>query len=385
MEFHGKDTGSYSEAQCSHLPLPEIANMRGNSFGQAFRIHTFGESHGAAIGVIIDGCPAGIRIDLDSIQKELDRRRPGQSALTTERQEADRVSVVSGIMDGITLGTPITLVMQNKDSRPSDYDRLKDLYRPSHADYTWDAKFGVRDHRGGGRSSARETAARVAAGAVARQILALEGVSLVAWVSQVGPIRMPEDFGPVDRTQVENHFTRCPDPATAEVIASLIGELKEKGDSVGGIIGCRIDGCPPGWGEPVFDKLGADLGKAVLSINACKAFEIGSGFDGCTRRGSELNDLFTWSEGAVRTSTNHSGGIQGGISNGMPIEFRAGFKPVASIALPQKTITRDGDPTTITVEGRHDPCVLPRAVPIVEAMAAIVLTDHFLRQKTTRS
>lgn len=357
--------------------------MRGNSFGQAFRIHTFGESHGSAIGVIIDGCPAGVQIDLDMIQEELDRRRPGQSTLTTERREEDRVSVLSGIMQGMTLGTPITLLLQNKDSRPSDYEALKDLYRPSHADYTWDAKFGIRDHRGGGRSSARETAARVAAGAIARQLLALQGVSIVAWVTQVGHLGVPDGFSPADRTSVEAHFTRCPHPDTAAEIAHLIAELKETGDSAGGIISCRIDGCPSGWGEPVFDKLGADLGKAILSINACKAFEIGSGFFGCTRRGSENNDPFIVSKKGIGTSSNHSGGIQGGISNGMPIEFRAGFKPVASIGKPQDTVTREGQPTTISVLGRHDPCVLPRAVPIVEAMAALVLADHFLRDKTS--
>ena len=357
--------------------------MRGNSFGQAFRIHTFGESHGAGIGVIIDGCPAGLRITVEMIQEELDRRRPGQSALTTDRKEQDRVMVLSGIMDDITLGTPIALLLHNKDSRSSDYDHLKDVYRPSHADYTWDAKFGIRDHRGGGRSSARETAARVAAGAVAKQLLLKEGIHAVAWVSQVGPFRIPDGSGPFDRSQVEAHFTRCPHPDTARLIEALIAELKGAGDSVGGIISCRIDGCPPGLGEPVFDKLGADLGKAMLSINACKAFEIGSGFAGCIRRGSESNDAFTASAGTIRTTTNHSGGIQGGISNGMPIEFRAGFKPVASIGLPQETVTREGAQTSITVSGRHDPCVLPRAVPIVEAMAALVLADHFLRHKTS--
>lgn len=359
--------------------------MRGNSFGQAFKVHTFGESHGAAIGVVIDGCPAGLPISLDALQAELDRRRPGQSALTTDRKEEDRVSVLSGIMDGMTLGTPITLILHNKDSRSADYESLKGLYRPSHADFTWDAKFGRRDHRGGGRSSARETAARVAAGSVARQLLALEGVDVLAWVSQVGPLRLPLDFEPQDRSQVEAHSSRCPDPATADRIENLISELKQEGDSVGGIVSCRIDGAAPGWGEPVFDKLGADLGKAILSINACKAFEIGSGFEGCSRKGSEINDPFIVSDGAIRTSSNHSGGIQGGISNGMPIRFRAGFKPVASIGLPQSTVTQEGKPTTLTVSGRHDPCVLPRAVPIVEAMAALVLADHFLRQKTARS
>lgn len=358
--------------------------MRGNSFGRAFRVHTFGESHGEAIGVVIDGCPAGLALDTAGIQQEMDRRRPGQSALTTDRQEEDRVQVLSGLHEGLTTGTPLTLLIRNRDARPGDYAPLQGLFRPSHADFTWTEKFGLRDPRGGGRSSARETAARVAAGSVARQILATQGVGIQAWVCQVGPLRMPEEDGPFSAAGIEANPVRCPDAETAGRIGQYLAALKRDGDSTGGVIRCRIDGCPPGWGEPVFDKLHADLGKAILSINACKGFDIGSGFEGVALRGSEHNDPFVLDGEAIRTSANRSGGIQGGISNGMPILFRAAFKPVATIRKEQATVDAQGKDVVFSGTGRHDPCVVPRAVPIVEAMAALVLCDHFLRQKTAR-
>lgn len=334
--------------------------------------------------MVLDGCPAGLALDTARIQYDLDRRRPGQSALTTDRQESDQVQVLSGLFDGLTTGTPLTLLIRNRDARPGDYDPLRELYRPSHADYTWTKKFGHRDPRGGGRSSARETAARVAAGAVARQILGGLGVRIQAWVCQVGPLCMPYLEGPFPEALIEASPTRCPDAATAAQIAEHLKELKAEGDSTGGVIRCRIDGCPPGWGEPVFDKLHADLGKAMLSINACKGFDIGSGFEGAVLRGSEHNDPFVHERDAIRTSGNRSGGIQGGISNGMPILFRAAFKPVATIRKEQTTVDQQGEAVTFSGTGRHDPCVVPRAVPIVEAMAALVLCDHFLRQKTAR-
>lgn len=357
--------------------------MRGNTFGKVFRIHTYGESHGPGIGVVIDGCPAGYPLETGIIQRELDRRRPGQSALTTDRQEADQVQILSGIYEGLTTGTPINLYIPNKDARSGDYNPLKSLFRPSHGDYTWEKKFGIRDPRGGGRSSARETAARVAAGAVARSILQMEGVDILSWVSQVGPISMTNLNNVVTRDQIEANAVRCPDASTAEKMTALISELKEAGDSTGGMIMTRVTGCPSGWGEPVFDKLHADLGKAVLSINACKGFEIGSGFAGTTWRGSDHNDPFAQQDGRITTTTNHSGGIQAGISNGMPIEFRAAFKPVATIRKEQDTINQEGQAIQFSGTGRHDPCVVPRAVPIVEAMTALVLADHFLRQKSS--
>lgn len=357
--------------------------MRGNTFGRIFKIHTYGESHGLGIGVVIDGCPAGYEVSIDQIQQELDRRKPGQSAITTDRNESDQVQILSGLLDGITTGTPISMFIANKDARSADYKPLSNLYRPSHADFTWEQKFGIRDARGGGRSSARETAARVAAGALAAIILRHEGVHLNAWVSQVGPIAMARQPDTVTREIIDRYAVRCPDPEVASRMDKYILELKESGDSTGGVIMTRITGCPPGWGEPVFDKLHADLGKAILSINACKGFEIGSGFAGVTLRGSEHNDPFEESGGRIRTTTNHSGGIQGGISNGMPIEFRAAFKPVATIRKEQQTVDTAGQAVQFAGTGRHDPCVVPRAVPIVEAMTSLVLVDHFLRQKTS--
>lgn len=358
--------------------------MAGNSFGQFFRITTFGESHGPAIGVVIDGCPAGLDFDLAFIQQQMDRRRPGQSALTTDRNEADRVEVLSGVFDGKTTGTPIAMLLRNADQRSKDYDALKEVYRPSHADYTYEARYGFRDHRGGGRSSARETAARVAAGALAQLLLRTAGVQVQAYVSAVGPIVLQKVASELDLSLVDSHAVRCPDPSTANAMEALIAQLKAEGDSVGGVISCVASGVPAGWGEPVFDKLEADLAKAMLSINAVKGFEVGSGFAASKGRGSAFNDAFVLEDGKVRTRTNHSGGIQGGISNGEDITFRVGFKPVATIAQKQQTLTRSGEATELQAQGRHDPCVVPRAVPIVEAMTALVLADHMLRARVAR-
>ncbi len=353
----------------------------GNSFGKIFTVTTWGESHGLALGVVIDGCPAGLAVSVEAIQRALDARRPGYSALTSNRQEADTVQVLSGLYNGVTLGTPLALQVLNQDARAEDYEALKDVYRPSHADYTYEAKFGLRDPRGGGRASARETVARVAAGAVASQLLAHYGVSVLAYVEAVGVIRMPKAMGPITPEAIAKNPLRCPHPETAQEMERYILTLKERGDSAGGVIACCINGVPAGWGEPVFDRLEADLAKAMLSIPSTKGFEIGSGFAGTELLGSEHNDPFVFQDGQVRTTKNHSGGIQGGISNGAPIGFRVAFKPVASIAQEQSTVKRDGSPVALSISGRHDPCVLPRAVPIVEAMAALVLADHALRAK----
>ena len=358
--------------------------MPGNTFGTLFRITSFGESHGPAIGVIIDGCPAGLEIDKEYIQKQLDRRKPGQSAITTQRNEEDVVHILSGVFEGKSTGAPITLVIYNKDHKPEDYQRFKDTYRPSHADYTYQAKYGIRDHRGGGRSSARETATRVAAGAVAMLLLSREQVSIKAYVSQVGPIKLDKSYLELDLNAIDANIIRCPDNDTAAEMISLIEETRKAGDSIGGVITCVIQNCPVGLGEPVFDKLHADLGKAMLSINAVKGFEIGSGFASASMRGSEHNDAFEMTAGKITTKTNHSGGIQGGISNGEDIYFRVAFKPVATINKEQETINTSGENTTIEGKGRHDPCVVPRAVPIVEAMAALVITDHLLRNQGVR-
>lgn len=356
--------------------------MPGNSFGHSFRISTFGESHGPAIGVVIDGCPAGMALDMDFVQAELDRRRPGQSAIVTQRQEADRVELLSGVFEGKTTGMPIALLIRNEDAKSKDYGHIADKYRPSHADFTYQAKYGHRDYRGGGRSSARETAARVAAGAIAKLFLANQGVKITAWVSRVGEIGLEKNYNQLDFSQIEATPVRCPDLDIAEQMEALIREVRKDGDTIGGYVSCVVQGCPVGLGEPVFDRLNADLGKAILSINACKGFEIGSGFAGVTMRGSQHNDpFFTDENGDVRTRTNHSGGVQGGISNGMDIVFRAAFKPVATIVQAQESINEAGDTVQVEGRGRHDPCVLPRAVPIVEAMAALVLADHFLRNK----
>lgn len=354
----------------------------GNSFGRYFRITTFGESHGPSVGVVIDGCPAGLSIDLNAIQAEMDRRRPGQSKITTRRDEADRIVVLSGLFEGKTTGAPLAMMVNNADARSADYDHLAHAFRPSHADYTYAAKYGHRDHRGGGRSSARETAARVAAGAVARQLLAPLGVEILAWVQAVGDIECPAEQGHFDRSAIEETIVRCPHLATAEAMIARIEAVRKAGDTIGGVVAARALGVPPGWGEPVFDKLHAELGRAILSINACKGFEYGSGFAGTRLLGSAHNDLFFRSDdGRIRTHTNHSGGIQGGISNGEAITLRAAFKPVATILRPQPSVDDHGNPVEVVGKGRHDPCVLPRAVPIVEAMMAVVLADAWLEHR----
>lgn len=356
-----------------------------NSFGNIFRLTSFGESHGAAIGGIIDGMPAGIAIDLDAVQRELDRRRPGQSAIVTARNEKDRVRILSGIFEGVTTGTSIGFIIENENQHSADYGNIKDAFRPSHADYTYTTKYGLRDYRGGGRSSARETAARVVAGAFARQALAQLGIDLYAYTSQVGEIALSRDYRLYSRDAIDTNAVRCPDAAKAAEMEQLIKQVKGEGDTIGGIITGVITGVPVGLGEPVFGKLHAMLGAAMLSINAVKGFEYGDGFDFATRRGSEVNDAFVTDDtGHVSTATNHSGGIQGGISNGEDIIFRVAFKPVATLLRDVNTIDKDGNSITLKARGRHDPCVLPRAVPIVEAMAAMVILDAYLLNKTTR-
>ena len=355
-----------------------------NSFGNIFRLTSFGESHGAAIGGVIDGMPAGIAIDLDAVQLELDRRRPGQSAIVTARNEKDRVRILSGIFEGVTTGTSIGFIIENENQHSADYGNIKDAFRPSHADYTYTTKYGLRDYRGGGRSSARETAARVVAGAFARQALAQLGIDLYAYTSQVGEIALSRDYRLYSRNAIDTNAVRCPDAAKAAEMEQLIKQVKGEGDTIGGIITGVITGVPVGLGEPIFGKLHAMLGAAMLSINAVKGFEYGDGFDFATRRGSEVNDAFVTDDaGHVRTATNHSGGIQGGISNGEDIIFRVAFKPVATLLRDVNTIDKDGNSITLKARGRHDPCVLPRAVPIVEAMAAMVILDAYLLNKTT--
>lgn len=365
--------------------------MAGNTFGKLFSITTFGESHGPAIGVIIDGCPPQIPIDEVFIQSELDKRRPGQSKITTQRKESDKVSILSGVFEGYSTGAPIAMLIPNEDQRSKDYSHIKDKYRPSHADYTYQIKYGIRDYRGGGRSSARETAARVAAGAIAKLFLKQVGVEIFAHVSGVGQIEAP-NLDTLDLNSLlairENNIVRCADPATAQEMITYIDQARKSGDTVGGRISTIIRGVPVGLGEPVFDKLHADLGKAMLSINAVHAFEYGSGFPGSTMLGSEHNDIFVNpndKSDQLKTLTNFSGGIQGGISNGMDITFRTGFKPVATIMSDQKTINQQGEVSEIAGKGRHDPCVVPRAVIIVEAMAALVIADHYLRFKAYKN
>lgn len=354
-----------------------------NSFGTLYRLTSFGESHGAAVGGVIDGCPPGLEIDMDFIQAELDRRRPGQSRITTPRKESDRVEFLSGIFEGRSTCAPIGFLIRNENQQSSDYDHLKKVYRPSHADYTYHLKYGHRDHRGGGRSSARETIARVVAGAVAKLYLKQLGIQIRAFTSQVGPIRLEHDYKAYDLSLTEENMVRCPDPETAERMVKLIQEVRYQGDTIGGVITCVASGVPVGLGEPVFGKLHASLGSAMLSINAVKGFEYGSGFN-VEQRGSEVNDHFFNDGGKINTRTNHSGGIQAGISNGQDIYFRVAFKPVATILQEQETVDILGNDTTIKARGRHDPCVLPRAVPIVEAMAAITLLDHYLLANVTR-
>lgn len=354
-----------------------------NSYGTLFRISTFGESHGPAIGVIIDGCPAGLIIDESFIQSELNRRKPGQSKITTQRKEDDTFKILSGVFEGQSTGTPIAIVIENQDQRSKDYSHIQNTFRPSHADYTYEAKYGVRDYRGGGRSSARETAARVAAGAIAKLLLKKSGIEINAYVSQVGELKAPV-YTSLDLSKTEDNIVRCPDVATAEKMIALIDHVRLDRDTIGGVVTCVIQNTPVGLGEPVFDKLHAELGKAMLSINAVKGFEYGSGFEGVTLRGSQHNDEFVNDAGKIRTKTNHSGGVQGGISNGEDIYFNVAFKPVATIMQDQSTVDKDGNEAVVSGKGRHDPCVVPRAVPIVEAMAALVLADFYLRAMTSK-
>ena len=356
----------------------------GNSFGKIFRITTFGESHGPAIGVVIDGCPAGLVIDEAFIQAELTRRRPGQSRITTQRKEDDTLNILSGVFEGVSTGMPIALTIENQDQRSKDYSHIAESFRPSHADFTYEEKYGIRDYRGGGRSSARETAARVAAGAVAKLFLRQHGISINAFVSQVGDVRSPH-YTTLDLSKTEDNIVRCPDAATAEKMIALIDQVRLDRDTIGGIVTCVIENVPVGLGEPVFDKLHAELGKAMLSINAVKGFEYGSGFAGIAMRGSQHNDAFYREGDRIRTKTNYSGGIQGGISNGEPIYFNVAFKPVATIMQDQESIDTNGNPVTVSGKGRHDPCVVPRAVPIVEAMAALVIADFYLQAKTVKN
>lgn len=348
-----------------------------NTFGKIFRLTSFGESHGRGIGGIIDGCPPGIDIQPEFIQSELDRRKPGQSKITTQRNESDQVEFLSGVFEGKTLGTPIAFAIWNKDQQSEDYNNLKNVFRPSHADFTYQQKYGIRDYRGGGRSSARETIARVVAGAIAKIILKSASIQIRAFVSQVGDIILEKPYQEMDLSLIENNMIRCPDPETAAKMIKKIEEAGQNNDTVGGIITGVITGVPAGWGEPVFNKLHADLGFAMLGINAVKGFEYGSGFAGTMMCGSEHNDIFVHASSGIRTVTNHSGGIQGGISNGEDIYFRVAFKPIATLLRDQKSVDSENNPVIIHPGGRHDPCVLPRAVPIVEAMAALVLVDHY--------
>jgi chorismate synthase len=354
-----------------------------NTYGTLFKISTFGESHGPAIGVVIDGCPAGVVIDESFIQAELDRRKPGQSKITTQRKEDDTFKILSGVFEGKSTGTPIAIVIENQDQRSKDYSHIANAFRPSHADYTYEVKYGNRDYRGGGRSSARETAARVAAGAIAKLLLQAIGVSINAFVSQVGELKAPH-YTALDLSKTEDNIVRCPHPATAQKMIALIDQVRLDRDTIGGLVTCVIKNTPVGLGEPVFDKLHAELGKAMLSINAVKGFEYGSGFAGVALRGSQHNDEFYNDGGRIRTKTNHSGGVQGGISNGEDIYFNVAFKPVATIMQDQPSVDKAGNEATVSGKGRHDPCVLPRAVPIVEAMAALVLADFYLRARANK-
>ncbi len=355
-----------------------------NSFGNILRLTSFGESHGKGIGGVIDGFPAGIRIDMDFVQAELDRRRPGQSLITTARKEGDKVEFLSGIFEGKSTGCPIGFIVWNENQHSSDYDNMKEVYRSSHADYTYKVKYGIRDYRGGGRSSARETISRVVAGALAKQALRQLGVKITAYTSQVGPIRLEENYTAYDLDLIETNPVRCPDPVKAKEMEELIFKTKGEGDTIGGVVTCVIKGCPIGLGQPVFGKLHAALASGMLSINAAKAFEYGDGFKGLKQKGSEQNDVFFNNCGRIETKTNHSGGIQGGISNGQDIFFRVAFKPVATVLMEQHTVNIDGVDTTLKARGRHDPCVLPRAVPIVEAMAALTILDFYLIDRTTQ-
>ncbi len=361
--------------------LAYLCCMAANTFGQIIRFTSFGESHGPAIGGVIDGFPSGITVNFDHISREMARRRPGQSHLASPRKEADEVEFLSGIFEGRTTGSPIAFIIRNNDTRPADYDHLENTFRPSHADFTYEAKYGSRDHRGGGRSSARETATRVVAGALAKQLLLAYQVDIQAYVNNIGGVSMPDNLEVIDLLQTENSLVRCPHPETSAKMVSLIEQTQKEGDTLGGIVTCRINGLPAGLGEPVFDKLHADLGKAMLSINAVKGFDYGSGFASAAMKGSQHNDAFIHKHGKLKTASNHSGGIQGGISNGEEVYFRVAFKPVATLMKDQQTIDKEGNMQIIKGKGRHDVCVVPRAVPIVEAMAALVIADHLLRQE----
>ncbi len=358
--------------------------MAGNTFGKLFRITTFGESHGAGIGVVIDGCPAGLLIDENFITHQLKRRKPGQSAITTSRNEDEQFEILSGVFEGKSTGAPIAIFIRNKDTKSEDYLHLKDVYRPNHADYTYEQKYGIRDYRGSGRASARETVARVLGGSVAQLLLDHHQISIHAFVSSVGPISLDKNINAIDLSSIEDSIVRCPDAVIAKQMEEYILSVKEAGDSIGGCITCVIQGVPVGLGEPVFDKLHADLAKAMMSINAVKGFEIGDGFSSTLRNGSEHNDVFVNSDAGIKTATNNSGGIQGGISNGETIYFRVAFKPVSTIMQDQQSIDKNGNAITLVGKGRHDPCVVPRAVPIVESMAALVIADHLLRNRGTR-
>ena len=363
--------------------VEDATDMR-NTFGHIFTLTTFGESHGAAIGGVVDGMPAGIAIDMDFIQSELNRRKPGQSRITTGRQEGDVVELLSGVFEGKSTGCPIGFLVRNTNQHSNDYENVRNVYRPSHADYTYTQKYGLRDHRGGGRSSARETISRCVGGALAKLVLKQLGIDVTAYTSQVGDIAIDRDYRKYDFTLIESNPVRCPDIETAKKMEQLILDVKADGDTIGGIISCVVKGCPVGLGEPAFSKLHADLGAAMLSINAVKGFEYGEGFEGVGQRGSEQNDIFFNDEGTISTRTNHSGGIQGGISNGQDIYFRVLFKPVATQLRPQPTVTKEGEETMLEVKGRHDPCVLTRAVPVVEAMAAMTILDHYLLNQTVK-
>ena len=356
----------------------------GNSFGKIFKLTTFGESHGEGIGGVIDGCPAGLELNLEEIQNELNRRKPGQSKISTPRSESDSITIFSGVFEGKTTGTPIGFFIKNKDQKPKDYSTLKEVFRPSHADYTYQNKYGLRDYRGGGRSSARETACRVVAGAIAKQILAIKGIFVSGYVDQIGKVSLEKEIAWNEIQDAENNNVRCPDQEVALQMEEAIHKAKDLGDSLGGVVTCVITGAPVGLGEPVFDKFNAVLGQAVLSINAVKGFEIGSGFDGCSEFGSHQNDEFEVEGDQIKTKTNNSGGIQGGLTNGAEVRFKVGFKPTATISKNQNTINTEGENVNLRAKGRHDPCVVPRAVPIVEAMAAMVTLDFFLRSKTDR-
>ncbi len=358
--------------------------MAGNSFGNIFKLTTFGESHGEAIGGVVDGCPAGLKLDIDFIQNELSKRKPGQSKIVTQRKENDIIEILSGVFEGVTTGTSIGFVIKNTNQKSQDYSHIKDKYRPSHADYTYDVKYGYRDYRGGGRSSARETACRVVGGAIAKQILNHYGIRIDAYVSQVGDLKVIKHYSELDLSTTYNNEVRCPDEHLVDMMYKYIDKTRKEGDTIGGLVSCVITGTPTGLGEPVFDRLEADLAKAMLSINATKGFEIGSGFDGITQKGSEHNDEFYIDNNNVKTRTNNSGGIQGGISNGEDIFFNVAFKPVATIMQKQNTVNKNFEEVQITGKGRHDACVLPRATVIVESMAAMVMVDHILRNRTVQ-